>query len=134
MGVRFAVRDGTTELDAVETATEDDFMYFRDAIHMTLEDDDFGARFPLFMKRWFAGWEPGEVAGLVAELEAIHAAFTKLPPDPPDSNWRSKLIRSGRMPPTLAEVYVDKDGAHLLERLIAVAKVARDRGVGVAWE
>jgi hypothetical protein len=44
---------------------------------------------------------------------------------PQDGNWRAKLIRSGRKPETLAEVYLDKGGAPLIERVIALARVAR---------
>jgi len=134
MGVRLVVKQGMAELDAVETATEDDFMYFRDSIHAALDGSEFGRLFPSFMHKHFAGWEPAEVAGLVKDFEAIHAAMRKLPPDPPDGNWASKLIRSGRKPATLAEVYVDKSGAPLLERLIALARLARDKGLGVEWE
>ena len=134
MGVRLSVNDGMTELATVETATEDDFMYFRDSIFMALEGGDFGGRFPIFMRKFFSSWESEEVTGLTSELEAIHAAFRKLPPDPPDGNWRSKLIRSGRKPETLAEVYIDKDGAPLLERLIALARLAREKRLPIAWE
>jgi hypothetical protein len=133
VGVRLTVRDGGGELGAVETATEDDFMYFRDSVHAALETGEFGSRFPTFMKNFFASWEADAVADLERELIEIDAAFRKLPPDPPDSNWASKLAYSGARPETLADVYVDKDGAPLLKRLIALAALARKRGLAVDW-
>ena len=134
MGVRLSVRDGSGELDAVETATEDDFMYFRDSVYAALETGEFGSRFPTFMKRFFENWESGDVAALKGELIEIHAAFRKLPPDPPDSNWSTKLAMSGRQPETLAEVYVDNDGSPLIERLISLAALAHDKGLAIIWD
>ena len=121
------------ELGAVETETEDDFMYFRDSVHMTLEDGEFGGRFPTLMKTFLSDWEKEDAADLERELTEIHAAFRKLLPQPPDGNWRAKLMRSGRKPERLAEVYVDKDGEPLLERLIALARVARENGLPIKW-
>jgi hypothetical protein len=56
-----------------------------------------------------------------------------MPPRPLDGNWRSKLIRSGRNPETLAEVYLDKTGAPLIARLIELASKAREHGLAVRW-
>src|SRR5262245_6958786 len=108
MGVRLYVKNDQRELAAVETETEDDFMYFRDSVHMALEDGKFASRFPILMKTFLADWEKEDAVALEWELKEIHAAFRKLPPMPPDDNWRAKLIRSGRKPETLAEVYLDK--------------------------
>ena len=133
MGVRLSAENDRGELAVVETETEDDFMYFRDSVHLALEDGKFASRFPILMKTFLSDWEKEDVAELARELEDIHAAFRKLPPLPPDGNWRSKLIRSGRKPETLAEVYLDKDGAPLIERLIALARIARDNGRPIKW-
>jgi hypothetical protein len=133
MGVRLYVENDRGELAAVETETEDDFMYFRDSVHLALEEGKFAGRFPILMKTFLSDWEKEDVAGLERELNEIHAAFRKLPPMPPDGNWRAKLMRSGRKPGTLAEVYLDKDGAPLIERLIALAQVARDNGLPIKW-
>ena len=133
MGVRLSVRDGGGELGAVETATEDDFMYFRDSVTAALEPNGYGTRFPTFMQKFFSSWEAGEVAALERELKELHAAMRQLPPNPADGNWSSKLAGSGRGPETLAEVFVDIDGAPLVERLIALAALARKKGVGVDW-
>jgi hypothetical protein len=132
MGVRLYV-ENDRELAAVETETEDDFMYFRDSVHLALEEGKFAGRFPILMKTFLSGWEKEDVAGLERELKEIHAAFRKLPPMPPDGNWRAKLIRSGRKPETLAEVYLDKDGAPLIERLISLAQVAHQHGLPIKW-
>jgi hypothetical protein len=133
VGVRLSVKDGNGELGAVETETEDDFMYFRDSIHEALETGEFGSRFPTFMKNFFASWEKAQAAALERELIEIHAAFRKLPPNPPDGNWASKLAGSGRSPETLAEVFTDNEGAPLLERLISLAALARAKGLAVNW-
>src|SRR5215813_1212399 len=98
MGVRLTVRSGGTELSAVETMTEDDFMYFRDSICMALEGNDFGSRFPVFQGKFFSDWDADEVAVLERELSRMHADMRRLPPKPADSNWASKLAVSGRQP------------------------------------
>jgi hypothetical protein len=133
MGVRLYVENDHGEVAAVETETEDDFMYFRDSVHMALEEDKFGGRFPTLMKTFLSDWEKEDAADLERELTEIHAAFRKLPPQPPDGNWRAKLIRSGRKPETLAEVYLDKNGEPLIGRLIELARVARENGLPIKW-
>ena len=132
MGVRLYV-EGPAGLLAVETETEDDFMFFRDSVHLALEDGQFGGRFPTLMKAWFSDYERDDVPALERELLEIHAAFSTLPPRPPDGNWRSKLIRSGRTPGSLAEVYLDKNGAPLIARLIHLARTARENNLPIRW-
>jgi hypothetical protein len=129
MGVRLYISDRSGEFDAVETATDDDCMFFRDSVYWVLGDGKFASRF----KTFFSDWQSEDVPGLERELREVHAAFRKLPPEPPDGNWRLKLRPFGRTPETLAEVYVDRDGAPLLERLIALAQTARERGLPVRW-
>jgi len=133
MGVRLYVENEQGELDAVETETEDDFMYFRDSVHLALEGGHFGGRFPVLMKTFLSDWDREDAPALERELTEIHAAFRKLPPEPPDGNWRAKLLRSGRKPPSLAEVYIDKDGAPLIERLIGLARTARENKLPIKW-
>jgi hypothetical protein len=133
MAVRLYVEDQSGELDAVETATEDDFMFFRDSVHLALEGEKLASRFPMLFKTFFSDWQSGDVPGLERELREIYSAFGKLPPDPPDGNWRARLRQSGRTPKTLADVYVDKNGAPLLERLIALVQTAREKGLPVRW-
>jgi hypothetical protein len=133
MGVRLVVADQLGELAAVETATEDDFMFFRDSVHLALENGKFASRFPILFKTFFSDWEAEDVPSLERELKEIHAAFRTLPPEPPDGNWRQKLRHSGRTPATLAEVYVDRDGEPLLEGLIALAQTAGERRLPFQW-
>jgi hypothetical protein len=131
--VRLVVKSEGTELAYVETDTEDDFMYFRESVFTALEGKNLGSRFPVFQGKFFSDWEPGEVGALEAELSAMHADMRRLPPKPPDGNWASKLAMSGREPGTLAEVYIDKAGAPLLEGLLALARIARKKGLGINW-
>ena len=133
MGVRLAVKSEGAELLAVETETEDDFMYFRDSICIALESNNFGSRFPVFQRKFFSDWEADEVAALEGELSCMHAEMRGLPPSPPDNNWASKLAMSGRQPETLAEVFLDKTGAPLLEGLVALARLARQKGLAINW-
>src|SRR5258706_6835458 len=85
------------EFGCVETETVDDFHYFRDSIHAALERGEFGSRFPTFLNRFEPNeWKPQELDPLHKELAAIAEAFRKMPPKPFDSNWASKLARSGR--------------------------------------
>lgn len=109
-------------------------MYFRDSVHLALEQEEFGGRFPTLMKAWFSDFATDDVPALERELIEIHSAFRKLPPEPPDGNWRSKLIRSGRKPETLAEVYLDRDGAPLIERLMGLARTARENKLPIRWD
>jgi hypothetical protein len=133
MGVRLYVEGSGGIVDEVETETEDDFMYFRDSIHSALEVGEYGNRFPIFMKAWFSDFARDDVAKLGRELQEIQSALRTMPPKPPDGNWRSKLIRSGRSPASLADVYIDKTGAPLIARLIELTQKARQHGLPVRW-
>jgi Immunity protein 70 len=133
MGVHLAVVKNGAVIAAVETQTEDDFMYFRDSISIALEGNDFGGRFPVFQRKFFNDWEAGEIAALEQELSKMHAVMRGLPPMPADGNWKSKLARSERKPETMAEVFIDKDGAPLVAGLLALARLARENGVGIRW-
>lgn len=132
-GVRLSVQNDAGELDAVETATEDDFMFFRDSVHLALEEGKFAARFPMLFKTFFSDWPAEDVPALERELRDIQQAFRSRLPTPPDASWRARLRQSGRTPETLADVYVDKDGAPLLDRLIALAQTAREHGLPIQW-
>jgi hypothetical protein len=133
MGVRLVVANQAAELAAVETATEDDFMFFRDSVHLALESGKFASRFPMLFKTFLSDWLVEDIASLERELKEIHAAFRALPPEPPDASWRQKLRHSGRTPETLAEVYVDRNGAPLLEGLIALVQIARENKLPIQW-
>ena len=133
MGVHLAVTKNGVEIAAVETRTEDDFMYFRDSVCALLEHNDFGSRFPVFQKKFFSDWEAGEIAALEQELSEMHAAMGGLPPRPADGNWWSNLKRSEGKPETSAEVFIDKDDAPLVARLLTLARLARENGVGIQW-
>lgn len=123
------------ELGCVETETVDDFYYFRDSIHAALEGGDFGSRFPTFLKRFEPDeWKADEIERLHGELATIAEAFRKMPPKPFDSNWASKLERSGRQCGSLYEVFVDAEGQPLLGRLIELCSAALKAQKSIAIE
>lgn len=123
---------GDEEFERVETETEDDFHYFRDSIHSALEDGRFGSRFPTFMLRFPGGeWRVEELGELQRELETIAESFKKLPPEPFDCNWSSKVSTSGKRYATLYDVFVDASGQPLLGRLIHLCRVAQKEGKSI---
>lgn len=126
MSIRLAIHGGYDDRESVETESTDDFYYFRNGVHATLETGAFGSRFPLLLSRFEPSqWAAEEVEVLQRELEAIADEFKKLPPQPPDSHWRGKLARSGRQCATLFDVYVDARNQPLLGRLIDLCAAAR---------
>ncbi len=133
MTIRLYVANELGELDAVQTATEDDFMFFRDSVHLALEDGKFASRYPILFKTFYSDWATEDVPELERELKEIDAAFRKMAPNPPDENWRRKLRRSERSPASLAEVFVDQNGSPLIERLAALACTARENALPVRW-
>ncbi|MBI4545038.1 MAG: hypothetical protein HY703_07585 [Gemmatimonadetes bacterium] len=133
--ITLCVMDGARQLARVQTGSTDDFYYFRDSVHALLEVGEFGSSFPTFLCRFEPDrWEVEELPQLQRELEAIAAAFKKLPPEPPDSNWQSKLASSGRKPRTLYDVYLDAEGKPLLGELIALCALARKEGKPILLE
>ena len=133
MTIRLYVADDRGELDAVQTATEDDFMFFRDSVHLALEDGKFASHYPILLKTFYSDWAIEDVPELERELIEIGAIFSKMAPNPPDENWRRKLRISGRLPASLAEVFVTSDGSPLIERLIKLARTARQNALPVCW-
>jgi hypothetical protein len=124
--VEFSVWSAGSRVDAVSTASTDDFYYFRDSVHAALEDGEFGSRFPLFMRRFEPDeWRAEEVAALQGELEAIAEAFRRLPPVPLDAHWESRAAASGTACESLYDVFVDAGGHPLLGRLIELCRAAR---------
>lgn len=133
MTIRLYVANDRGELDAVQTATEDDFMFFRDSVHLALEDGKFASRYPILFKTFYSDWSAEDVPELERELKEIEATFSKMAPNPPDENWRRKLRISGRFPASLAEVFVTSDGSPLIARLIKLARTARENALPVRW-
>jgi len=124
--VYFCILSGAEELERVEAESDDDFHYFRDSIHNALEQGDFGSMFPTFMLRYEGDeWSVEEIGELQQELETIAEAFKKLPPEPFDSHWRSKVARSGKRYSTLYDVFVDASGKPLLGELTDLCRVAQ---------
>lgn len=124
--MEFFILSGDRKIETVSTGSTDDFYYFRDSIHSALEDGEFGSKFPIFMRRFEPDeWKVEELELLQRELETIAEALKKLPPEPFDSHWKSRLARSGRRYSNLYEVFVDSEGKPLLGRLINLCRVAQ---------
>lgn len=124
--MEFYVLSEDEKLTAVSTESIDDFYYFRDSVHNALEEGEFGSKFPIFMCRSEPDeWKVEELNRLQQELESIAEAFKKLPPDPLDSHWQSRLAISKRRATNLYEVFADVEGKPLLGRLIDLCLVAR---------
>jgi len=123
------------ELDGVEVGGYDDFHLFRASVAEELEQGRWGSRFPALMLHSDSDgtWEPGEVHVLEAELATIKREFESLGPvDFPDG-WQAGLARAlGLKPRSRAECYVDVDGEPLLDRLIALARLAHE-GSSAIW-
>jgi len=132
-GIRLVVRDGEKEIESVQTGSVDDYYYFRDSIHAALEQGGFGSRFPLFLQRSEDDeWQAQEIEGLQKELETIAAAFRRMPPRPLDSNWLGRLQGSGRLCPSLFEVYLDARGRPLLQGILDLCAAARQANLPIA--
>ncbi len=124
--MEFYILSGDKKLNTVSTESVDDFYYFRDSIHDALEEGEFGSKFPIFTCRFEPDeWKVEELDQLQGELETIAEAFKKLPPEPFDSHWRSRLATSKGRHSSLYDVFVDKDGKPLLGRLIDLCREAR---------
>lgn len=127
--VRLFIQDGQGNDRSIETATEDDFHYFRDSIQYALEPGGYGSRFPTFQERFpGAEWKVEELPILLKELEAMAEEMKKLPPEPQDGNWSSKLAGSGRKCESLYDVFIDSQGRPLLGRILDLCRTAQREG------
>lgn len=128
MGLYLCVFCGDEEFDGVEVGTYSDLNYFRDMIVNKLEDGSAGARYPTLVLHsdCDGAWTIQECARLEEELESIIAMSKKLPPVEFNSDWQRAVAKSlGLRPGNLYESFIDVDGEFLLERLLALCKLAQ---------
>jgi len=138
MGLYLTVFDGEDELEGVDVGAYADFGAFREAIAMQLEGGTFGARYPTLMLHSDCDgvWSPDEAALLERELREIADRFRQLPPsEPAAGSWQAGVARTfGLRPSNLYESFFDVDGEPLIERLLELVRVARQRGVEILFQ
>jgi hypothetical protein len=119
---------GDEEVDGVEVGSYEDFKVFRETISGKLENGKWGERFPVLMTHSDSDgvWSPSEAAALEDELSTIQRDLSQLPPVPLDSGWQGEVARRiALVPESLLQCFIDVDGELLVERLIGLARVAR---------
>lgn len=136
MGLYLAIFDGEDELEGVEVGHYSDFGDFRDAVVQRLECGVAGTRFPtLILHSDCDGeWTPHECALLQAELIIIRAELEKLPPIPL-KGWQKNVAKTfGIEPSNLGDCFIDVDGEPLLERLIGLAQMSRNKSLPILFQ
>ncbi len=137
MGLYLCVFEGDEELDGIEVGSYADFGCLRRAVVEQLEFDLLGTRFPtLDLHSDCEGeWSAGECAQLETELRTIISAFESLPPAPYPSEWQQKVAASlGLRAGNLCESFIDVDGQSVLERLLALCRLAQQRGQPILFQ
>ncbi len=126
MGLYLCVFRGDDELEGVEVGSYEDFERFRDAARAL--DRRVFRRFGTLRANIKPNthWSRREVTRLAEELRALGAELRKLPPKPfQPGTWQEAVARErGLAPASLYDCFFDVDGEPLVERLLALCKVA----------
>ena len=126
MGLYLCVFRGDDELEGLEVGSYEDFERFRDAARSL--DRRVFRRFGTLRANVKPNthWSHREAARLASELVALAAELRKLPPKPfPPGSWQEEIARErGLAPASLYDCFFDVDGEPLVERLLALCKVA----------
>ena len=130
MGLYLCIFDeNDEELDGVEVGSYADWGDFIDTIIADLEGGERGARCPRSTMHpdGDGEWSPGECQGLVNDLREIRAAFEAAPPRLPEAgSWQANVAREfGLKFDTLYQSFIDVDGENVIDRLTALAELAR---------
>src|SRR5207244_1504321 len=108
------------------------------AVAQSLENGQWGSRFPLLMSHHDADgeWSPVEAIALAGELEVIETEFAALPARGfAAGTWQEGVAGSlGLAPRTLRECFIDVDGELLLERLRGLALTAAKLGAPISFQ
>jgi hypothetical protein len=138
MGLYLCIYDANDdEVDGVEVGSYADFGAFRDAVARHLENDQFGARFPVLMLHsdCDGSWSPEEAAKLEAELGAIGAAFDALPAAPFFADWQKDVAKLlGLRPRTLKDSFIDVDGEPLVDRLVQLCRKSQESLLSIVFQ
>ena len=137
MSLYLCVFDDDEEVDGVAVGRYSDFGNFRDWIAVTLENGRAGARFPTVMLHSDCDgeWTVDECRLLGAELEIIGEELRTHPPTGSLSDWqRSVIARVGLEVKSLYDCFIDVDGVPLVERLLALARLAEGCGLAILFQ
>lgn len=130
MGLYLCVFDGDDELDGVDVGSYADFNFFRGVVSDRLEGGRTGEKFPTLMLHSDCDgvWDVEACVALENELSAITAAFKDAQPIAFNSDWQRDVAKTFALNPrTLYDCFIDVDGEPLLERLIGLCRLAKDR-------
>lgn len=136
MGLYLCIFKGEQELDGVEVGSYDDFSKFREAVSQNLEGGVIGSRFPTLMLHsdCDGSWSADECAVLEQELTAIATELKDFPPMT-WSGWQLDVARSLELRATsLAESFIDVDGEFLLDRLLSLCQLAREKKLPILFQ
>jgi hypothetical protein len=114
------------ELEGVEVGSYDDFDRFR-RVAGELEPGGWGSRFPVLQLHEDSDgtWSPDEAVALELELLTIAAELEKLAPREFPPGWQADVAKQfGVVPASLKDCFIDVDGEPLLDRLVALARLA----------
>lgn len=137
MGLYLCVFDGDEELDGVEVGRYADFARFRDAVCERLEGGAWASRFPVLMAHSDCDgeWSAEEARLLERELQSVSEEMGRLPPVPLSEGWMSEVARAAGLRQThLRDCFFDVDGEPLIERLVALCRLASARGLPILFQ
>ena len=137
MGLYLCVFHGDDELDGVDVGSYADFNFFRRTVSDRLEGGIPGSKFPtLILHSDCDGeWTVGQCCELEDELLVINAAFKELPAVDFDSGWQKEVAKSlGLKTDCLCQSFIDVDGEPLLERLLALCQLAKNRNESILFQ
>lgn len=137
MGLYLCVFDDDEELDGVEIGSYADFGFFRDTVVTAARGGPHEANFPLLLGHHDSDgqWEPSEAALLVDELRLASQLMAGKAPVAFNSEWKGQVARSaGIRPSNLLECFFDVDGEPLVDRLIRLAEVSRQKMVPILFQ
>lgn len=136
MGLYLALFEDEEEIDGVEVGSYADFGQFRDLIVEKLERGRPGSRFPtLILHSDCDGeWSSDAAKVLEAELAEIEHELPSIPPIEL-SGWKADIAKLlGIRPTNLLESFFDVDGEPLIERLIGLAQLSKDRRLPIIFQ
>jgi hypothetical protein len=126
MGLYLCVFRGDEELLGFDVGSYDDFERFRDEARA--RDRRVFRRYGVLRVNMSptTHWSPRDAAKLASEVVHLREALRGVParPFPPGSWQAARAAELGLAPASLADCFIDLDGASLFDRLLALCHVA----------